>query len=191
MVAQDRLITIRETCERLACSRSTTYTLEKRDPTFPRRIRLSSGAVRFSLRELEEWVAKQPRGVGPERGRSSPGRNGARASASENGNSRGRAAEMSASSGFSRRESGRGRDANTPKKAGYCESHCTTKRRRHLRRHPRQPGRRPDAGFLRAGSACRTESSADACSSCVASLMSSSSVCPDAASARRGGNRAA
>ena len=63
-MAIDRLLTTREACERLGCSRSSTYALERRDPSFPRRIRLSTGAVRFSLREIEKWLAQQPRGTG-------------------------------------------------------------------------------------------------------------------------------
>ena len=59
----DRLITIRETCERLSWARTTIYATLKRDPSLPRPIKLSSGATRFSLRELAAWIAARSRGV--------------------------------------------------------------------------------------------------------------------------------
>jgi predicted DNA-binding transcriptional regulator AlpA len=90
----DRLIKISETCARLACSRSSLYMLMERDETFPKPIRLSVGAVRFSLAEIEAWLSRQPRGVGPARGRKSPGRFASRPSASGDGEHRGTTAKV-------------------------------------------------------------------------------------------------
>jgi len=78
--SSDRLITIREVCDRLACARTTLYRHLKLDETFPRPVRLSAGAVRFEARELEAWIAARPRTIGPTRG---PGRWGVRAPAPE------------------------------------------------------------------------------------------------------------
>ena len=66
MVDQDRLIRLLEVEQRFGLSRSTIYRLMRED-RFPLPIRVGPRAVRWSLAELEAWVAAQPRATGEDR----------------------------------------------------------------------------------------------------------------------------
>ena len=59
----DRLLPRREVEERCGISRSTIYAL-MREEKFPLPRRLGGKAVRWSLLEIEEWIAAQPRATG-------------------------------------------------------------------------------------------------------------------------------
>ena len=58
----DYAMTMAEVLKRLGLkSRTTLWALRRRDPTFPKPIMLAPNVLRISERELEAWIAAQPR----------------------------------------------------------------------------------------------------------------------------------
>lgn len=56
-----RLLRVGEVQRRLGgCARSTVYSLERGDPTFPRRRRISEGVAGWLESELDAWLAERP-----------------------------------------------------------------------------------------------------------------------------------
>ena len=61
--ASDRLVTRAEVERRVGLGRSSLYR-EMREGRFPEPVRVGPRAVRWSLREIETWVARRPRSHG-------------------------------------------------------------------------------------------------------------------------------
>ena len=59
--APDRFITIRQLGEMLGVSRATIHRFVAKGD-FPKPLKISAGSVRWSLREIEGWLAARPRG---------------------------------------------------------------------------------------------------------------------------------
>lgn len=58
--APPALMTIKDVCATLGCSRTSVYKWEAQDATFPRRVHLGGRAVRWRRAEVEAWAASRP-----------------------------------------------------------------------------------------------------------------------------------
>lgn len=61
--AGHRLLTIEETGRRIGLSKVSVYRLIKRDPSFPRPLKLSARCTRFASKALDRWIAAQAEGA--------------------------------------------------------------------------------------------------------------------------------
>ena len=58
--ARRRLLSMRDTMDRLGCSRTTVYTLIETDPTFPRPVKVGSRTT-FADHLIDAWIDAQIR----------------------------------------------------------------------------------------------------------------------------------
>lgn len=53
----ERLLTMKEVQEIMRVSRNTVYVQMRRDPTFPKPVRIGGKAIRWRMSEVEEYLA--------------------------------------------------------------------------------------------------------------------------------------
>lgn len=54
-----RILRVKEVVERTGLSRSTVYTLMKSDPTFPKKVQLSTRTTGIIEQQLDAWIASR------------------------------------------------------------------------------------------------------------------------------------